>query len=344
MRGPWLEPREVPTLWVVNTISGDPTIGNAATRTGSLPWCVNQADNDADTSEDIGFQKMIGGNIDLSAALDVTKDMCFHGNNSITVDRAAGATGNFSLLFVSQQVSCTVDYLAFTGGVSAEGGGIFNKGGLTLNYCTLRDNSASTYGGGIFSDIGSTTTLDGCVVSYNFDSAGQRANLLGGGIYNAGTMEISYSDINNNVAARGGGICNAGTLSIFDNTQVWNNLANSGGGIEQDNNPAGGGTLTVSAISIHDNSADGASGGGIEVQSGTATFTNVTFGTNHADSDHGGAFYITGGASATFNTCTFQGNTAMTDSGGTWVGTATATDNGCTNWDAGGQTMEHING
>ena len=89
----------------------------------------------------------------------------------------------------------------------------------------------------------------------------------------------------------GGGIYSSGTLTVTDST-IDNNLANTGGGIYINN-----GTLTVTNSTIADNSASGeysrnfdvGDGGGIWNYDGTLTVTNSTIAYNRAY-DGGGIY------------------------------------------------------
>jgi hypothetical protein len=112
----------------------------------------------------------------------------------------------------------------------------------------------------------------------------------GGGIYNAGTLEVKYSTISDSLTYKGGGgIYNAGTLVLFSST-ISNNIDNSeyegpsstfgGGGI----NSATGSTLTVSNSTITGNSAAYA-GGAIQSDAAGAKVWNTTIAYN-SSKDH----------------------------------------------------------
>src|SRR5690606_28385394 len=98
---------------------------------------------------------------------------------------------------------------------------------------------------------GAQLTLDSVTVS-NGDSTH-----FGGGIYNAGTLEISRSTLSGNLAGRGGGIYNAdtGTLEIRHSTLSSNIGGDSGGGIHNT------GTLEIRNSTFSGNSAFSAGGG-----------------------------------------------------------------------------------
>ncbi len=84
-----------------------------------------------------------------------------------------------------------------------DGGGILNLGTLSLSGCTVSNNNAGitggdAEGGGICNYYGGSLTVVGCVVSNNTAGGGLASPCMGGGIYNAGTMVVSNSNISNN--------------------------------------------------------------------------------------------------------------------------------------------------
>ena len=84
-------------------------------------------------------------------------------------------------------------------GAQDEGGGIFNEGNLTLNQCTVSNNSA-TYGGGV-SNKSSLVVVDS-------DFHNNQATRGGGGLHNnegSSSMTISGSTFRNNTVVDTGG-------------------------------------------------------------------------------------------------------------------------------------------
>lgn len=71
----------------------------------------------------------------------------------------------------------TLQGLLITGGNSPEGGGVFNRGALTMTDVTVSGNTANS-GGGLY-NAGSGVTLAGCSVTGNTAAAG-------GGLYSGG--------------------------------------------------------------------------------------------------------------------------------------------------------------
>ncbi|MGW7002741.1 hypothetical protein ACWGCW_07915 [Streptomyces sp. NPDC054933] len=144
------------------------------------------------------------------------------------------------------------------------GGGIFNRGTLTLDHSTVKDNSARI-GGGI--DNLGMVSLTNSVVKDN------TAN-VGGGVDNVlGTVSLTNSAVKDNTAVNGGGFNNglSGRLTLDRSTVHHNRVTGRGGGIFNDAN----GSVTLMRSSVHENSASGipgSAGGGIfNAQDGPVT-------------------------------------------------------------------------
>jgi hypothetical protein len=132
-------------------------------------------------------------------------------------------------------------------------------------------------------------------------------NSDGGGIYNAGTLNVSNSTFSGNFSINGGGgIYNIGTL-IVSHSIFKENSAFFGGGITNH-----GGTLTVTDSTFFDNESI-SSGGGIENLVGTVSITGSTFTHNSNDSSGGG---ISNGGTLTVSNSTISDNFAAAGGGG----------------------------
>ena len=147
---------------------------------------------------------------------------------------------------------------------------------------TIRDGSGDT-GGGVLNR--GTLTLTDVAITAN-------RGTWGGGIYNAGTLTLSDSTISGNTSiAHGGGIYNAAGRDLTMNrTQVSDNTGAVGGGMTND-----GGYAKVFASTFTNNSAiqSGAGSGGAIYNGGLAgslTITASTIARNWTDGD-GGAIY-----------------------------------------------------
>jgi hypothetical protein len=161
---------------------------------------------------------------------------------------------------------------------NADGGGIANQGGtVTITHSTISANSAKQYGGGV-ANRGTLTIVDSVL-------KGNTAT-IGGGISNdSGGYHLSMSrtTIDGNHAATGGGIFSVDSwvLDIADSTVSRNTSTGSGGGFQLD---AQGASITNSTIS-----ANSAKSGGAIASAGAAhlQLTNSTVSSNTADTTGG---------------------------------------------------------
>jgi CSLREA domain-containing protein len=193
------------------------------------------------------------------------------------------------------------------------GGGILNRGDLTLLSCTVRNNSAGEQGGGIYSDEYSLTVQDSTF-------SGNTATNKGGGIYNHldGDLTVTNSTFSGNRATKedGGGICNVGNLTLSNSTFSGNTTDEYG---------YGGGIMNLDWAKMTNSTFFGntaAERGGGFANAGGAELINVTFSGNGAPS--GGAIYNAQPATFVKLTNTIAANSttgancagAVTDGGG----------------------------
>jgi len=111
------------------------------------------------------------------------------------------------------------------GSTSIYGGGIYNRGTLTISNSTISDNTVSSWGGGIFST--DTLNISNSIISGNTAA-------YGGGIFSdRSTLTISKSTISGNTAIDGGGISSSlSTLTITNSTISGNTATNEYSGIK----------------------------------------------------------------------------------------------------------------
>ena len=114
-------------------------------------------------------------------------------------------------------------------GASGSGAGAYLNNYVTLNNCMIINNTATTYGGGIY--INSTggsahVTLNNCVIADNNAS-------MGGGVCDRVGADYNSCRINNNIAStKGGGIyLYNNTTPTLKNCIINNNTAQSAGGM-----------------------------------------------------------------------------------------------------------------
>lgn len=168
------------------------------------------------------------------------------------------------------------------------GGGLNNHGGtFTVTDSVVANNTANGYGGGIQNYIGSTLTVSHSEIYGN--SAGNA-----GGIDNSGTLTLCYSQLTHNTTSHyglGGAILNenSGTVSMVHDLLTENTAGSGGGAIYS------AGNITMSDSTLSSNSAQGGGAGGAIVNGGTMAV-------NHSVLSHNSAYY--GGAVDNFGTMT----------------------------------------
>ncbi len=186
------------------------------------------------------------------------------------------------------------------------GAGIYTKGNLTMEKCTITDNKTTgadddTGGGGVYVESGIVEIKDATKIYHNY------AGESGGGIYvKSGTVTLKNATIGGeqfydgtdlgktkgNGAQYCGGIhVKNGTITM-ENCTLSSNTARDVGGIQADN-----GNLTVKGCTLTNNKAAGF-GGGIYVTGGTFTMENCTLTGNQGD---GGVYVEGNGTSFTMN-------------------------------------------
>jgi hypothetical protein len=185
-----------------------------------------------------------------------------------------------------------------------DGGGIYNKGNLTVNDCTIADN---------FTGRGYNSCVDHTVTG-NCGNGG-----YGGGIYNnpSGVLTVNDTTIISNFTGKsgggytgfrigngghGGGICNGGHMTL-NNCTVTGNRTGQGehyycGGAAQELNNGG--------------SGGGIYNFGIQCLNGCTISSNVTgFGIWSGSSEDGGGICNTDGGESTLTECIIHSNTGI---------------------------------
>ena len=138
------------------------------------------------------------------------------------------------------------------------GGGIVNRGMLSIVRSDVRNNQAEGFGGGLLNRSQGRVTIDQSTFSDN------TTDHQGGGIVNDGQLFVSNSTLHNNVSllGDGGGLTNSDGLVRFVNSTISSNsAAGTGGGINND----GTSLLFVLNSTLTLNSA-GLGGGGVSIE------------------------------------------------------------------------------
>jgi parallel beta-helix repeat protein len=321
-----------PATFVVTKTADDSSVG-------TLRWAVDQA-NSVQSTSTITFDL---GSTPQTVTLAQVQLELSNPSYLITIDGPGSnlltVSGNqASRVFeIDPMTTAAISGLTISGGSapgaptgSGYGGGLENKGILTLDDCTVSGNTAARDGGGL-SNSG--------VATLNATTVGGNSALYGGGLFNDATLSLSGVTVSGNSAFSGGGIYSGrpsdgysvsqfsdATLSLSGVT-VSGNSAISGGGISN------GGAATLTDCTVSGNTALDYDGGGIN-NSGTATLRSCTISDNAAASDGGGGLYnseLFGGSGTMMLTdCTVSGNSAGRGGGlednGIFGGAITLTD------------------
>ncbi|MAB81824.1 MAG: hypothetical protein CMJ24_10225 [Phycisphaerae bacterium] len=214
---------------------------------------------------------------------------------------------------------------------SHDGGGIFSSDtDLHLTHVRTLDNDAWNNGGGMYHQGRGNVLVELCDIINN------RAVRDGAGMLvrkRLGVHEVIGTTMDSNFAGSfGGGICyyNINVARVMGGTRLVNNIAMNGGGIfartrnlleiqdtKLEANQAqqdGGGFYCMQTTSqldrvVFNQNLAGVNGGGMKVEMGTASCTDLEFYGNSAI-DFGGASYGTNLATMRFETSVFEENLA----------------------------------
>lgn len=210
--------------WTVNTVADDT----------DADWCADDCtlreaileSNSTTLDDTISFGPNARGEIVLGSALPELPNVEIRGPGAeeLTVRRSGAAgTPEFGIFTVGVDRTVKISGLTISGGRSDLGGGIRNRGALTLERNVVSGNSASSAGGGLY-DNGSQTTA---ILSSTFTGNGAG---LGGGLYTEGGRTITNSTFSGNDAAgSGGGVYSDGPITITGSTISGNTAELSGG-------------------------------------------------------------------------------------------------------------------
>jgi len=187
-------------------------------------------------------------------------------NNCILNDNFADNTGGALYSDGSKgSANAVINGSTLTANFAFGGGAIYNNGDsgaatLHITATALNGNSTIADGGAIYNDHGDVT-LNGCTISQNTATGNG-----GGGIYNLGdsfgtaTVEISSSTLSNNESAlNGGAIYSIGangtaTVQVLNSTISANIASNFGGGV-YNHGTAGNATMQIANSTFSENVA-----------------------------------------------------------------------------------------
>jgi hypothetical protein len=319
-----LEKRELLSTFDVTSTADD---GSA----GTLRQAIAEA-NAATSPSTIDFQLP-----SMPATITLTRGQLSLSNKSaaITID-GPGAdllsiSGNHlsTVMAVYSGVTALLSGLTITGGApsnNSEGGGLYIRGTLSLNNCTIAGNSSNQPGGGLetVTPPGSgaaSATLTDCTVS------GNSSTQEGGGVSNyESALTLINSTISGNAAAVAGGLWSSGGLPSYQgkstliNCTISGNAATGRGGAVSVTG-SGGGVYNTNPVTLTDCTISGntaTDGGGLYCKFvGRLALTDCTISGNMATD--GGGLYCKSGTTTSITACTISGNTAGGNGGGVYV-------------------------
>jgi hypothetical protein len=310
-----LETRCLPSVTVNSTLdlhALNPATGPAANVGGdiTLRSAIEYADMQGG-NQTILFNASVSGQ---TITLNSSYGLLYLGDNTGTLNiQNSGApvviSGNYAteVFYGGPNATSVLTDLTIENGRSTLGGGIDNRGTLTLNNCTLSGNSGFT-GGAIFSQT--SLTLNNCTLSGNV--AGEN----GGAFYLSAGHAVSALNnctITGNSAYISGGAIydDQANLTLTGCTLSGNTAQHGQGGAISAFYFATGSVLTLTNCNLGNNMA-GTSGGALATNFDSATLTNCSAIGNSAGGS-GGA--IANGDTLIVNNCTIANNTAANGGG-----------------------------
>lgn len=205
--------------------------------------------------------------------------------------------------------------LTLTGGmtlVNDEGGAILQSGGrLTLVHVTMTANkSPYNHGGAMYVKDGDTTLRNVLLSNNEADDNGGACYFVTQSGSTAGQTVMTDVTVNNNKASLGGGICHIGGAMTLTKVTIHDNSArNHGGGVYKSV-----GTMKMDGVTVNGNRVDFGLGGGIYLENASSSLADVTLSDNRAF-DYGGGLYQFAG-DATIKNSRIMRNSASQNSGG----------------------------
>ena len=218
-----------------------------------------------------------------------------------------------------------------SGAINSVGGGIGNLGVLILDGVTVRGNTATVNGGGLYTKDGSVTVTDSTfdgnsadgdggglsifngLLTFDGGSISNNASGLDGGGLSMENAAVTLTDVtvSANTAGDDGGGLNSfglGNLQVRSSTITGNTATDYGGGVHNSNATFG---LLDSTVS---NNSTGLRGGGLDNDTATAEIINSLFSGNSAGQDGGGINNFSGVLG--LSNSTLSGNSADRSGGG----------------------------
>ena len=185
-----------------------------------------------------------GNNEDSALTIDVTvpvtiKNLTIQNGTGNSSGSDASVTGGGMTISATSTVTIESEVVIESNTAQKYGGGILNRGTLTINGGAIKNNKAYVHGGGIYNQSGTVYIYGSTSISGN-NFVGDSTLKYGGGIYNSSTGKVylgykSLSEkeawtgsITGNNAKLGGGIWNAASAVLyFDSGTISSNTTTS---------------------------------------------------------------------------------------------------------------------
>jgi fibronectin-binding autotransporter adhesin len=135
--------------------------------------------------------------------------------NGVNTGQTSGRAGN---LAISYPTVVNLQQCRITGGRSLEGAGIWNAGMLTMTACTLDNNFATNYGGGIFNYSLGNLLMTNCTVALNGAAQDGGVYTEGRGVARNCTFAFNSASVSKGGIVSGGGTFYLGGSLIASNT------------------------------------------------------------------------------------------------------------------------------
>jgi len=247
--------------------------------------------------------------------LEIVKE----GSATLTLNGNTGSNNrDFRIFNILDDADFTLSGVTISGAKgSGSGTAIYNRGGIvSISDCVLTNNIAGEWGGairnGASENDGSELTLQRCTISnntaadgggisnhfgadvelYNSTLSGNTASDQGGAIYsrttpgsaNASTFTVGRSSVlKDNSAGLGGAISNRyGTLNVQGNSQIYGNNATDFGGAIYNH-----GTANIYNATVRDNEAEDSGGGVYNNINGVLDITDSVISGNSVTKNNG---------------------------------------------------------
>jgi len=236
----------------------------------------------------------------------------------ITADEMADLNSDYGNNFGWNYV--VIENVIIENNESHNGGGlsIFRSRGSIVRNTIIRNNAASTFGGGVFT-YGSHVNMTSVTVTGNNNLAGTEQ---GGGMMmpvTGGTLD-SMTITDNEGCCGGAGVWTNGENCTWTmtNSIISGNSGNWGAGLAVLGGDSTGAEPTLINVTISDNTASG-NGGAVWSNGASPTFENCTITGNTALAENmGGTFWLYNGGDPSLTDCLISENTAPYATAGIW--------------------------